>query len=123
MANLNEFLEGDEELTRSKGGVSVKEIYPVKYSTVATRSEQKETGCENLIYVANFEDNAGYAVLAADERIPDKVIAITEGRQHGPRHSEQNSIIHESGKSYILRISYHWSRILLQSQNMAMNFL
>ncbi len=78
LANLNEFLEGDEELTRSKGEVSVKEIYPVKYSTVATRSEQKETGCENLIYVANFEDNAGYAVLAADERIPDKVIAITE---------------------------------------------
>lgn len=78
LANLDAFMEGDEELTRSHGEVSVKDIFPVKYSTMATRAEQSENECENLIYVANFEDNAGYALLAADERIPDKVIAVTE---------------------------------------------
>lgn len=78
LANLDAFMEGDEELTRSHGEVSVKNIFPVKYSTVATRAEKSENECDNLIYVANFEDNAGYALLAADERIPDKVIAVTE---------------------------------------------
>lgn len=78
LENLEAFMEGDEELTRSHGEVSVKNIFPVKYSTVTTRAEQSGNECGNLIYVANFEDNAGYALLAADERIPDKVIAVTE---------------------------------------------
>lgn len=34
--------------------------------------------CENLVYIANFEKNSGYAILAADNRISDKVIALTD---------------------------------------------
>ena len=57
LENLEAFMEGDDELTRSHGEVSVKDIFPVKYSTVATRAEQSGNECDNLIYVANFEDN------------------------------------------------------------------
>lgn len=36
------------------------------------------TDSGNIFHVVNFADNEGFAILAADNRIPDKVLAITE---------------------------------------------
>lgn len=34
--------------------------------------------CTNLIYIVNFGENSGYALLAADDRIPDLIIAVRQ---------------------------------------------
>lgn len=41
----------------------------------------KGSSPEELLYVVNFEENAGSAILAADDRISAKVIAVTESGQ------------------------------------------
>lgn len=41
-----------------------------------TRSETPSEG--NLIHVVNYADNAGFAVLSADRRLPSDVLAVTE---------------------------------------------
>lgn len=51
---------------------------PIKYNRLVSRASDEDLDCENLVYIANFENNQGYAILAADERISDKVIAITD---------------------------------------------
>lgn len=69
------------ETRATKDNRRVKEVFTVKYQTIATRASiPNKLDCENLLYIANFENNQGFAVLAADDRIKDEVLAIT---QHG----------------------------------------
>lgn len=78
LAYLADFLADSEPDSRSGKRISVKSIKPIKYNRVASRTQQDNVDCENLLYVANFEDNQGYAILAGDERISDKIIAVTD---------------------------------------------
>ena len=80
IAYLQNFLtDFDESSTRSYQIRRIKSITPIKYKESMTRSENNESiNCENLVYIANFENEQGYAILAADNRINEKVIAITE---------------------------------------------
>jgi hypothetical protein len=81
LLNLKDFLSESSsnhgtQLTRAS---HIASIIPVKYKRFSTRAESSAvTDCENLVYVVNFEDNEGYAILAADSRISSKVIAITD---------------------------------------------
>lgn len=78
LANLHAFMNDSTE-TRSCGSDRiVKSIKPVKISMLQTRSTQEIPDCENVVYVANFEDEEGYAILAADDRVEADVIAITD---------------------------------------------
>lgn len=68
---------------RQIGKVSV--IYgdmPVLIRTSNTpdgmQKAQGKTHKDSLLYIVDFENNAGCAVLAADRRIKDKILAITE---------------------------------------------
>lgn len=78
LSYLNEFLYSEESATRGEYRRKVSEVFPVKYASITTRAHAVASECDNLIYVANFENDEGYAILAADERISDKVIAVTE---------------------------------------------
>ena len=79
LSYLNEFLnDSDDKTSRSANNRIVASIIPIKYSQVAGKATRSEVECENLIYVANFENDQGYAILAADERIGEKVIAVTD---------------------------------------------
>ena len=52
-----------------------------KESTTSPKGMQKApttTYKDSLLYVVDFKDNKGCAVLAADRRIPETVLAITE---------------------------------------------
>ena len=49
-----------------------------KYNMAMTKAGGSDVNCENLLYVANFEQEQGYAILAADNRIGDKVIAVAD---------------------------------------------
>jgi len=75
LSSLNDFLKDD--FTRANGSLpKVTNVIPVKLNEVATRAAATND-VENVIYVANFADDKGFAVLAADDRIKDKVIAVT----------------------------------------------
>lgn len=56
--------------------IDTTEMWSVKYNTIAgNKSLQKS---ENLVYVANFTDEQGYAILSADDRINEEVLVIAD---------------------------------------------
>ena len=69
LANLEEFLvDAEDSATRTSKSRIVNSIKPIKYNAITTRTD---VDCENLLYVANFEGEQGYAILAGDTRIGD----------------------------------------------------
>lgn len=76
LANLKSFMS--DANTRAVDPRKVGGVLTVKYKSATTRSGATVADCENLIYVANFEDEQGYAILAADDRIDEPVLAITD---------------------------------------------
>lgn len=79
LASLDEFLtEGEDPVSRSTDRRVVKSIVPVSYRSVKSRAADQNLDCDNLVYIANFEQAKGYAILAADKRISDKVIAVVD---------------------------------------------
>lgn len=76
LANLESFMQDENTGTRNESKRFVKSVYPLHCNTRGTRSNNDNN--DNLLYVANFENEQGYAILAADTRIDEKVIAITE---------------------------------------------
>ena len=83
LASLKSFMNEStgNETRATTDNRRVKEVFTIKYQTIATRASiPNKLDCENLLYIANFENNQGFAVLAADDRIKDEVLAIT---QHG----------------------------------------
>ncbi len=72
--NLNRFLESENNFrTKLSADYSI-EVIPS--SCIGTKST--ESYCDSLLYIINFSDDNGYAVLAADDRISSSVIAVTE---------------------------------------------
>lgn len=79
LANLEEFMaEADGHETRSVKARTVSSITPIKYNSTITRAVNENLEYENLLYVANFENEQGYAILAGDTRIEEEVIAIAD---------------------------------------------
>ncbi|MGM9790545.1 MAG: C10 family peptidase [Candidatus Cryptobacteroides sp.] len=74
---LNAFISENTE-TKSSAKRNVASILPIKYHNTVTKSEQDSLDCDNLLYVANFENDGGYAILAADNRIQERVLAIAD---------------------------------------------
>ncbi len=54
---------------------SIKEVFVVYSTPSLTRSSSSES--DTLLYVVNYENNGGYAILAADDRIVEDVLMIT----------------------------------------------
>jgi hypothetical protein len=72
LLSLSAFLQ-DSDRTRDIS-LSISEIYSIKYKNLHTRSD---IDCNELVYVVNFDNEQGFAILAADDRISDDVIAVT----------------------------------------------
>ncbi len=53
-------------------------VHPQNNSSTADKQTFATTQKDSLLYIVDFKNNAGSAVLAADSRIPDRVLAITE---------------------------------------------
>lgn len=76
LANLEEFLvDAEDSATRTSKSRIVNSIKPIKYNAITTRTD---VDCENLLYVANFEGEQGYAILAGDTRIGDEILAVAD---------------------------------------------
>jgi hypothetical protein len=74
---LYDFID-DTESSRTSTKRAIASITPIKYNSTISRASNEILDCENLVYIANFEQGQGYAILAADSRIEEKVIAITD---------------------------------------------
>lgn len=79
LAHLDGFLASLEEPTRSGSTRRVGSVNVVRSRDVATRSVASAAeNVDSLIYVVNFEDNQGFAYLAADDRISEPVIYVAD---------------------------------------------
>lgn len=84
LKSLDDFMNDPKSgETRSNNTRRVKNVITVNLNGIPTRSDG--LGNENsLLYVANFENNEGYALLAADDRISEDVLAVTESGNLSP---------------------------------------
>ncbi len=78
LATLTDFWGDSNSSSRGNDGRKVESIIPIKYRPRTSRAEVDTIVCVNLMYIANFENANGYAILAADKRIPDKIIALVD---------------------------------------------
>ena len=85
IASLNETLSLLNGCTKSGGTFTteIKNVQDVFHSDLAgaynTKAENNaSTDNTPLAYIVNFQDNNGYAILSADKRMPDPVIALVE---------------------------------------------
>lgn len=75
LKNLDDFMADEEGHTKAVKH-SVKSILPV-YSNRTSRSASSDENAP-LIYVANFDNDEGFAILAAHDGIPAQVIGVSE---------------------------------------------
>lgn len=75
LTNLEDFMMALDE-TRAEGVRVVSDITPIKY--VPTTRSGENIDCENILFVANFENNQGYAILSGDERIEQPILVVTD---------------------------------------------
>lgn len=75
LASLENFMIDAGRLPETKGGLTeyIKDSFTV--SGLATKSGENY---EDVLYVINFVDDGGYALLSADSRIQEDIIAITD---------------------------------------------
>lgn len=76
LSNLDAFLK-DNSTRTTISHPTVVNVIPMRMDKTTTRAMTTENA-ENVIYVANFSCDQGFAVLAADDRIKDKIIAVTD---------------------------------------------
>lgn len=75
---LNGFLNYGED-TKTMSTKSVKEIFSIELSRIRTKGyPELPEDYQKLFYIVNFEDEEGFALLAADKRMPYKVLYVIE---------------------------------------------
>ena len=77
MANLEGFLASLDNPTRADNPRRIGSVEVVRNRNLATRSIAV-SDADSLIYVVNFEDEQGFAYLAADDRISSSVIYVAD---------------------------------------------
>lgn len=78
LANLDAFFAANSggNTRTSAPAPRVKNMIGIRYHDKTTRGEGEDT--TTLLYVANFENQQGFALLAADKRIETPVIGVSE---------------------------------------------
>lgn len=66
----------DKGETRSKHR-NIRNIQAIKYNNISAETRSNEDDVDNLLYIVEFEDGQGSAVLGADRRV-DEVFAVLE---------------------------------------------
>lgn len=82
LSNLENYLnsEGCNATKSESEKRKIATIDTLRNKSLTTKSSMPDmpSDCDNMIYVVNFENNEGYALLSADDRITDDIIAITD---------------------------------------------
>lgn len=74
LSSLEDFMI-DRGMVMTKGGFA---DYIDSYFTVSAPSTKAASTKENVLYAVNFKEESGYALLAADTRIQEDILAITD---------------------------------------------
>ena len=77
MESLNDFLIRHNQETKAMG-VGISDVIVVSSQNVTRSNGESLPAIDSLLYLVNFENNSGYAILSADERIGAPIIAVTE---------------------------------------------
>ena len=67
-------------ISQSKALATLDGVLSNKANEFYTKANEDTIGlndCVDLLYIVNFQDNNGYAILAADDRIPEPIIALS----------------------------------------------
>lgn len=106
VASLDSFLSEIEEET-TKSGVTVqkrriRDVKTVYSSSVYTKSSSDEENDVNeLLYIVDFENNQGYAILSADDRIGVDILAVYDNGNSG-----SSGISRAPSRTYDVRLIY-----------------
>lgn len=73
LATLNNAISALEFQTKSGYSREIAEIITVAKGDIISKGANEE-----LVYVVNYKDDQGFALLAADRCLPDPIIAIVE---------------------------------------------
>ena len=73
LASLNNVLVSIQQQTKSEELRNISEVITIKRNDIFSDSSN-----EKILYVVNYSDDNGFALLAADRRMPDPIIAIVE---------------------------------------------
>lgn len=74
VARLYAFMNTDAEFTSRS--LEISEIFAV--TAPGTYGRSSDSSSDTLLYVANFGDDGGYAVMSADSRLPDDILVVAE---------------------------------------------
>lgn len=79
--SLYDFLsESSENGLKSISVVDTTEMWAISTDvSVGCNKSLSTSDGEDLVYVANFSDDRGYAILAADDRISEEVLVVSDG--------------------------------------------
>jgi hypothetical protein len=79
LASLNAFL-GNPDDGQTKSSALDNDVAVIRLQDIpaANRPSCGDTDCDALVYIVNLGNDGGYAILAADDRIGDDVIAVVD---------------------------------------------
>ena len=75
--DLNMFLIRQGQMTKA-AGVTMADVEVVSSRNITRSNGDSLPTVDSLLYLVNFENESGYAILSADERIGTPIIAVTE---------------------------------------------
>jgi len=88
MADLQNFLDEIEPKSKGYGKRVISGIeYVMNINSLATKSTKDTITClaDTLLYIINFDNDNGFAVLSADDRIAERILAVTD---YGELHAD-----------------------------------
>lgn len=91
--NLNSLLRSIDKGTKGSNDIRViKTVGTVSVSDLGTKAGNLPADCDELLYVVNFEEDKGYAVLAADDRIDSDVLVLADSGSKTPSDYTQGTV-------------------------------
>lgn len=78
LSYLNSYLNDTNNGTRSSERRKIKDVKPIRMSKFHNKLTRGSSEGDSILYVVNFENDEGYAFLAADSRIDENVVAIID---------------------------------------------
>ena len=84
LESLDEFFDAMDGTKSTSDRIRIADVIRLGRQPGTTVKSTESTDTSTILYVVNFEDDAGYAVLAADSRLPVDIYAVTEKGRADP---------------------------------------
>ena len=78
LESLDAFAASINKTKSASDEIRITDVIRLRKLPEAYVKSDEDTDTSTLLYIVNFEDDAGYAVLAADSRLPVDIYAVTE---------------------------------------------